>query len=455
MESKGVRQCPDTTSTKEDSPPSDHSSDDSVIPLTSITCYQVPLDERTSELALLQDLRNLLQESPAVTNTIQDFKDLFPHFTKHLFGLIMGRESLRRSFVAMMAILRDMIISDGNPSQFYLVQKTKSLRLLQEDISKGAIDESLCFSLIAQISTENCTGDIRAMNNHLGGVYLVFQSLRERAAEDKAGTALSPMTLLLRRILGRIEYNSCLITEEFPRWPPFTPLDEMEDRIWLSEVTGISKGLSRENIEWALAAFEIDNLWHRAFVFAKLSDIYRSTEDPQAEVKIEIARLELKELLEVWKRRRVVVDQERLDCIQQFLTPINSFELFAPCYLTNRFYSKLQNQWRAISLHISFIVHPMPGPDPVSDNRLRLAMDICQTHAALGNDGFVGTQWHCLFYAGLVFRKNSQEREWVLARLRQISARYTLLRPMIENIPAAWDVNRVHWNALGRLKRSM
>jgi hypothetical protein len=92
--------------------------------------------------------------------------------------------------------------------------------------------------------------------------------------------------------------------------------------------------------------------------------------------------------------------------IQQFLKPINSFEPFAPCHLINRFYAKLQNQWRAINLYVSLIAHQMPGPDPVSDNRLRLAIDTCQTHAALGNEGVVGTQWHCLFYAGLVFEKN-------------------------------------------------
>ena len=73
----------------------------------------------------------------------------------------------------MAAAVRDMFLPN-EPSELYFLEKTKSLRLLQEAISTDAIDESLFTSVILQIFIDFCMNNSSAIQRHLRGLYLIF-----------------------------------------------------------------------------------------------------------------------------------------------------------------------------------------------------------------------------------------------------------------------------------------
>src|SRR5579859_8032089 len=136
---------------------------------------QPKLDERTYDLALLASLRTIVYTSPA--NTIMwHYIELLPQITDYLQHLFLSKESNRSSTIAMLTILRDMLTT-CQPSHLHFQHKARSLRLLQQDINEGVVDEALCFSIISHISIERCVGDTEAMWKHVNGVNLAFRRL--------------------------------------------------------------------------------------------------------------------------------------------------------------------------------------------------------------------------------------------------------------------------------------
>ena len=123
------------------------------------------------------------------------------------------------------------------------------------------------------------------------------------------GHSLSPVARIVARIAARTDFTAAALLEDVPQWPVLSSAHEMEDRESLVSLGNIN----HDTIEWALASFEIDNLWHRAYRFAKQSHIYRTSSDPRAEEKIQGEYNTIMEGLERWKRRDIVVSQEELE----------------------------------------------------------------------------------------------------------------------------------------------
>jgi hypothetical protein len=158
--------------------------------------------------------------------------------------------------------------------------------------------------------------------------------------------------------------------------------------------------MTHENVEWALASFEINNLWHRTYSFAKQSEIYRRSKDPQAEMKINFEYKTLRQVFEFWRQREVISKQEEIERHAQQNTPTDpaSFLWYEPLYLQHTYFGKLTNSWRAVQIYASLIVNPSPGPDSRVDfDRFAMAVELCRMHAALGKKAIAGPQWQALF----------------------------------------------------------
>ena len=423
--------------------------------VTSIL-YEPPLDTWSRQMKMLWFLRGFSESSPGNTYL---FYELFPKINDHLIFLAMGNDGLRHSLLALSAIVRDLYLHQ-EPSELFFTERAKSLRLLQEAITNDNIDDSLFASVIMQQAMDIFAGNVNVVKRHIRGLYLIFERLRKQAANASGNKqSLSPMALLIRRMAARSDSESACLFEEFPQWPVLTPLDEMEDRNWLTKLTGLSHNMSPNNIEWALASFEMDNLWNRTYTFAKQSDIYRTSQDPQAEEKIQAEYQKLTQSFELWRQRSIVAQQETIELYCEQITPPSTdpalrFLWHEPLYLDSVYFAKLLNQWRAARIYASIVVDPVPGPTTPFANRFQIAVDLCRTQAALGKDGFIGPQWQCLFYAGLAFGAENfypLESNWVLGRLRVIGIAFPILSPMVEKMPAIWRSDKVHWNAFGRL----
>ena len=417
--------------------------------------YQPHPSKRNHVMAKIETIHEFMEKSPAVLFT---YWELFPQMCDHFLTLACGDDGLWHTLLATATIVGDMFRCQG-PSQFYFVEKAKSLRLIQMAISTDAVDEALVAAVFMQMFCEFCTNNLDAVQHHLHGLYLLYQRCQQRQADSYGGLAyLRPITRFMGPMCFRADLTNAAMLEMPPQWPVMTPLDEIEDRKWLVKLARVSKGMPRESIEWALASFEVDNLWQRTYRFAMQSSKYRKSGDPQAEEKIALEYLKLRTSFKVWQLRSIVVQQEAIERYASDLPnpPADQYHRFLshqPAYPKNHFYAKVLNQWRAVWIYASTIAQPITGPRADIPERFQFAVEICRTHAALGRDGLNGPQWWCLFYAGLAFgaKQYPLECHWIMERLTEIAIEFPVLRVPFSYMPATWAAERVHWNAWGRL----
>ena len=216
--------------------------------------------------------------------------------------------------------------------------------------------------------------------------------------------------------------------------------------------------MSRESVDWALASFEVDNLWQRTYRFARQSYEIRKSGDPHAEEKIALEYRKLIVSFKQWQLRSIVMEQEAIERRSSCLPnpPADKYHRFLshePLYPRSCYYAKVLNQFRAAWIYASTIVQPITGPRADIPERFQFAVEICRTHAALGRDGHNGPQWWCLFYAGLAFgsKRYPLECDWIMERLEEIVILYPVLWLPFSKMPATWASDSVHWNAGGRL----
>ena len=418
--------------------------------------YTSPFDTITREMALINTLRPLTETSPA---RIFIFYELFPQMNDQFLSLALQRDGFRHTLLASAALIRDVFQCRG-PSELYLVQKTKSLQLLQHAISSDTVDEAVFAAVIMQIFSDLCLNDICAVQRHLQGLLLIYKRLQQQAV-DSCGRqgSLSPLTRFIARLAVVVDFTHAALLGEFPLWPEMTPLDEMEDRKWLTKLAFLNNNMPRQTIEWALASFEIDNLWHRTYRFAKQSDLYRTSRDTFSEEKIQLEYHKLIQSFHLWKQRSVIIEQKEVERYARSTGKPSSHQFHRflhheSLYLQNHYYAKILNQWRAARIYATTVAHPVPPSDTEATNRFQVAVDICKTHAALGMEGSFGPQWWCLFYAGFGFqgpRRNPVECDWIVDRCRGIALYFPILKPVIENMPAIWTLEKFYWNPWGAL----
>ena len=262
---------------------------------------------------------------------------------------------------------------------------------------------------------------------------------------------------------ARSDHVTARFFDMLPEWPVLTCQDEAEDSKWLTRNMGISKNMAPEAIEWALASFEIDNLNHRTYRFAKRSDIYRSSGDPLSETKILLEYQKLVQRLNAWYRRPIVIQQEKLERNAQLTAEPShdaqtQFLWHEPLHIQNAYYMKLVQQWRTCWIYASTIAYPFTGPEPQSHKRFSIAVDICRTHASLKMDTILSPAWEALYYAGLVFggrRFYPKECEWIMERSRGIAKVFYFLVGPVELMPANWEKETVEWNSFAKIIQTM
>jgi len=411
--------------------------------------YEPHMDDWTREVAQLNSLKFFVSGSPG---NIFNFWELFPNLTEEILLLSITSSSLRHSMLATAAVIRDAVMHRP-PSEFYYLEKQTSLRLLQADISGGAVDEALALSVLMQICMDTACGNLRSTYRHMRGLWLIYEQLRKQGG----GKKLTPLGMLLKRMALRTDLAITSMMEETPCFEPATMEDEMEDRKWMVEMRGVARYVLPANIEWALASFEMDNLAHRAYIFGKKADEARARGAGEETIKLEYRIL--MQGFEMWKQRSIIRQQEELERYARLTTPLKEdpqsrFLWYQPLPLQNTYYAKLLNQWRAMSIFASLVINPRPGPEPHSSNRFQNAVEICRTHVALGQEGYIGPSWQCLFYAGVAFGGTNlypMESGWVLDTLKRIVSVLPFLEPIVARMPRVWNAEYVHWNSFAQL----
>jgi hypothetical protein len=75
---------------------------------------------------------------------------LFSRLKDHPKLLAINGDCRLNAFLAMAAVEHDTYQGRG-PAEFYFTERVKSLQLLQETLSKGAVDESLFVAVMTHI----------------------------------------------------------------------------------------------------------------------------------------------------------------------------------------------------------------------------------------------------------------------------------------------------------------
>lgn len=171
--------------------------------------------------------------------------------------------------------------------------------------------------------------------------------------------------------------------------------------------------------EWALAWFALDNNLHRACHLGADAASLRLANPDSLDVENQIQQSvdELVDSHRQWKQRKIVLATEESEKRGELLkmqdpakpestpttfpvdmssvlptttpptestSPPITFLQYRLVSLTNHFYANLLNHYRSIEIYLSLISRPMWGTlDPW---RFQCAIDLCRTHAALGEE---------------------------------------------------------------------
>lgn len=350
--------------------------------------------------------------------------------------------------------------------------QNKALARLQQSLSAVTITETIAIS-VAMLSWLNMIQANReAMCHHLGGLFLIFQEIEKR--NQRALASQSNILMQIWRFSIRLDLLGSIFY--YPREPLFPPLLSDQDeyhRIWISRT-----GRTEEQVDWALAAFALDDLMHRAMHTAIKANALRETSDnPDPQILRWTA--ELLEEHALWRKRKIIVnavESHQLVKEEDGFDPTGFGSLPFIAYPTilprNTFFGNLYNAWRAAYIFIDLIALPYIGPGTKLSRRYKYALEICRTYSSLGKmDTFPLGKILTVFLAGIALggKENSPKAASVLLEslVDMLQDQYPLNRTAVVwflfvflvnlqvHYAKVWEEDGNYWDAMTRLNAKL
>jgi hypothetical protein len=280
--------------------------------------------------------------------------------------------------------------------------QNKALAGLQQSLSAVTITESIAIS-VAMLSWLNMIqANGEQLSHHLRGLFLVFQEIEKN--RNGLESQQSPILMQIWRFSIRLDFIATVFFyPREPYFPPVPPNQEEIDREWISNTVK-----SAQQVEWALAAFALDNLMHRAVHIAMKANFLRDTSsDPDPQILRWTAGL-LEEHAK-WRKRKIIVqavESHQLVNEEDGIDPIGFGSLPFVAYPTilprSTFFGNLYNAWRGAYIFIDLIALPYIGPGTRLSRRYKYALEICRTYSSLGKmDSFPLGKIITVFLAGV------------------------------------------------------
>jgi Fungal specific transcription factor domain len=373
-------------------------------------------------------LRFFVLEMPRVL----PYARLFPTAVGEVFYNGIHHTALRHSILSLSSFMADRR-AKRPPTRAYM-HLQKALRLLQDAISKGSIDDGVLYAVFLMVYFNIVNSDHASARRHLQGLQSLLDFRQRQVAAERTMTAtlgqpfVAPaLTMLIRRMAMRLDF----VLAMFYARKPIFPHAEENYRAWVT--LAADKNIP-DAADWAAAEFGLNDILHRA---AHLS--YQATEMRKATTYTTLDELiiahgadELTSDLGNWRIHRIVQNAELTEQIafhkltpeQQAMDDVPTrFLHYRPLHIENAFYGRLLNQYRSAQLYISLIIHPEQGPQP--PDRFECAVDICRTHAALASlpqaDTTMTTEIWALYLSGFAFgRSYPMECGWIKEQLAEI-----------------------------------
>ena len=348
---------------------------------------------------------------------VHPYAVVFPGFIPDLMQVAASAASLRHSLISLSAVVADTSLQ--RPLVRALLHHQVTLRQVQDLLSLGrGTDEATIYTVMMLAYFNLFSGRFLSARRHVQGVSLLLQQY------SAAGKLPSPTTMLIWRCAVRLDY---FLSSVYPCKPIFpTPPPEQEDlhRTW------IRTAVTSTGEEWALAQFALDNLQSRAAHLSWLAYQSRRIGIP-TEDEIQIQCTKLLDDFSTWRRRKIFLEQDALDEINEQYCPSTTnseqFLNYPPMKCPNSFYANLLNEYRCAVMFVTFIASPRIGQSyPFDTVRKIHAVDSCRSISATGVGTFPVSVIRILQLVGLVFSdpiKFPDECAWIEQQLDRVSNR--------------------------------
>ena len=359
----------------------------------------------------------------------QQFIPYFEIFTAasgEVFGRSTQNVSLHNAVLAISAMVVDHSLQ--RPLTRALTFKEKAFKSLQQSLAVANIDEDLAIAVFLVLIMDIFSGKETAQA-HLRGFHVVLKELNIDAGGDRPlyWEKVSPVLMLLWRIALRLDGLIATTQDTVPIFPAFPASYNSLNRKW-----ALSLATDGRSADWAIAAFALDNFYHRAChylkPFAHLRNATNFLYDPETDRIVGERLSELRKEHADWLRQPAVAMAMQIELLaQQGEFPDNPprFLEYPPLIVHDRKFVLLLNEWRAVYCFITCIGVPLSWRRHTR-TLLKVAIDICRTHATVtlspASREFAPAFFSmmCAGYAfcgGVRFRR---EFQWVRQRIERI-----------------------------------
>jgi len=380
------------------------------------------------------------------------YANLFPSIIADIFSRCILHKTLRHSILSLSSWIVDFRLH-RSMDRFQL-QYIATLQNIQASICSSQIDEGTAISVFLIVQIDMMRSDHWAARKHFRGFYLIVQNLL-------ANSNLSPLLLATWRLAIRLDWTIALYLAEAPVFPASPRGQEALQRQWIT-----SLGYTGDTVEWAIAAFAVDDLMNRACHYAIQARELRKFSDPAVEIAVKGLVTNLVEEYGDWHHLPIIREAQFTEETAQFVpflpeknpvVPIQQFLDHPPLRIINIFYANLLNAMRAISIYISLILNPSIGPVG-APQRFAMAVEMCRTLAAMeGNTVIPATSriW-TIFLIGVAFggtKRSPKEAVWLKEKMQEIRKVFPISQTSMTIYESVYDAEGDFWEEVTRVKR--
>lgn len=283
----------------------------------------------------------------------------FPRAINEIFARTLNNRLLQRSVLAVSSMSVDESLR--RPLVRALTHKQQAIALLQQSLSTGDITEEVAISIFLLLYMD-CFRGKEISQGHLRGIYLVLKHMHIDLDDPFVWKNMSPVLMLIWRITISMDVTTSAVQRTVPVLPPFPTESNVLHKAW---ATSLSNDV--RSVDLALALFAIDDLSHRANHWLRECEIVMASSEyinnPHTQnaynVIIESRIASLREEHANWLQdpARALAMQMELNAqlqIDETSSNLPKFLDYPPLVVYDRTFAVLLNQWRLLSLFISF-----------------------------------------------------------------------------------------------------
>jgi hypothetical protein len=381
---------------------------------------------------------------------------LFPY--TNLFPTVVGDIFSRG---ADCACVRYSVLSIASGVVDYRLQRSMdrfqrqyimALQSIQTAIQTLQIDEGLAVSVFLISWIDIVRGKFETTRKHLRGLRLILERLEPGCGNPTHGTTkLSPLLMQIWRVAIKFDWAASIFLLVRPVFPTVPAAEDLHRR-WIKTMAAAG-----DATEWAITAFALDNLIHKACHFAVQVRTLRRKGTPDIESTV----LSLVTILETenshWRQRPIIQLAELYEQAAQSILPVPSQQFldYPANAISNSFFANLLIAWRALSIYISLIREPSIGPN--CQFRFDHAVEICRTLASLADDksNSASSKVWILFLLGVAFggpRRSPREAKWVRDKILEILLLVPILGAAVAAHEKLFDTEGDFWEALEKTR---